>query len=88
MLPFKILALPLIAILSVIILVLDIINVVSWIATKLLIVGAISVGAIRLYHVYLGQTINYNILILAGLVLLASFFLPYILKFVLTVFKK
>lgn len=88
MLPFKILALPLIAILSVIILLFQIINVVSWIATKLLIVGAISVGAIHLYQVKLGQAINYNILILAAAVLLASFFLPYILKFVLKVFGK
>ena len=88
MLPFKILALPLIAILSVIILLFQIINVVSWIATKLLIVGAISVGAIHLYQVKLGQVINYNILILAASVLLASFFLPYILKFVLKVFEK
>lgn len=88
MLPFKILALPLIGILSVIILLCQIINIVSWIATKLLIVGAISVGAIHLYQVKLGQTINYNILILAASVLLASFFLPYILKFVLKVFKK
>lgn len=88
MLPFKILALPLIAILSVIILLCQIINVVSWIATKLLIIGAISVGAIHLYQVKSGQTINYNILILAASVLLASFFLPYILKFVLKVFEK
>lgn len=88
MLPFKILALPLIAILSIIIILLDIINVVSWIVTKLLIIGSISAGAIHLYQVYLGQVMNYNILILAGSVLLASFFLPYILRFVLTVFKK
>lgn len=88
MLPFKILALPLIAILSVIILLCQIINVVSWIASKLLIVGAISVGAIHLYQVKSGQAINYNILILAALVLLSSFFLPYVLRFVLKVFKK
>jgi cation transport ATPase len=88
MLPFKILALPLIAILSLIILLLQIVNVVSWIATKLLIVGAISVGAIHLYQVKLGEIINYNILILAASVLLASFFLPYILKFMLKVFRK
>ncbi|MCE5219816.1 MAG: DnaJ domain-containing protein [Clostridium sp.] len=87
MLPFKILALPLIAILSVIILLLQIINVISWIATKLLIVGSISVGAIHLYQVKMGQAINYNILILATSVLLASFFLPYILKLMLKVLK-
>ena len=34
------------------------------------------------------MTDYYNILILAASVLLASFFLPYILKFVLKVFKK
>ena len=88
MLPFKIVALPLIAILSIIILLLQIINIISWIATKLLIVAAISAGAIHLYQVKLGQSINYNILILAASVLLASFFLPYILKFVLKVLKK
>jgi len=88
MLPLKMLALPIIAILSVIILLCEIINIISWIATKLLIVGSISIGAIHLYQVKkLGQTINYNILILAVSVLLASFFLPYILKFILKVLK-
>jgi cation transport ATPase len=87
MLPFKILALPIIAILSVIILLLQIINVISWIATKLLIVASISAGAIHLYQVKMGQPINYNILILAGSVLLASFFLPYILKLMLKVLQ-
>lgn len=87
MLPFKILALPVIAILSIIILVLQIINIISWIVTKLLIVGSISIGAIHLYQFKLGQPINYKILILAASVLLASFFLPYILSFVLKVSK-
>ena len=87
MLPFRILALPFIAILSVIILLLQIINIVSWIATKVLIVASISVGAIHLYQVKLGQSINYNILVLAGAVLLASFFLPYILKFMLKILQ-
>lgn len=86
-LPFKILALPVIAILSIIILVLQIINIISWIVTKLLIVGSISIGAIHLYQFKLGQSINYRILILAASVLLASFFLPYILSFVLKVSK-
>lgn len=87
MLPFKIVALPVIAILSLIILLLQIINIISWIVTKLLIIGSISIGAIHLYQVKLGQPINYNILILAASVLLVSFFLPYILKFVLKISK-
>ncbi|NFA42289.1 molecular chaperone DnaJ [Clostridium botulinum] len=88
MLPLKILALPLIAVLSIIVLVCQIINVISWIASKVLIVGSISIGAIHLYQVKMGQVMNYNILVLAASVLLASFFLPYILKFLLTVFQK
>lgn len=87
MLPFKILAFPFIVVLSAVIGFLQIINIISWIATKVLIVGSISAGAIHLYQVKLGQSINYNILILAGSVLLASFFLPYILKFLLKVLK-
>lgn len=83
MLPFRILALPFIVILSVIIVLLQAINIISWIATKILIVASISVGAIHLYQVKLGQPINYNILILAASVLVISFFLPYILKFLL-----
>ncbi|NFI95493.1 molecular chaperone DnaJ [Clostridium botulinum] len=88
MLPLKILALPLIGVLSIIVLICQIINVVSWIASKVLIVGSISIGAIHLYQVKMGQVINYNILILAASVLLVSFFLPYILKLLLTIFQK
>ncbi|MGN2338178.1 molecular chaperone DnaJ [Clostridium cagae] len=88
MLPLKILALPLIAALSIIVLICQIINVVSWIASKVLIVGSISIGAIHLYQVKMGQVMNYNILILAASVLLVSFFLPYILKLLLTIFQK
>lgn len=88
MLPLKILALPLIAVLSIIVLICQIINVVSWIASKVLIVGSISIGAIHLYQVKMGQVMNYNILILAASVLLVSFFLPYILKLLLTIFQK
>ncbi|MBN1045065.1 molecular chaperone DnaJ [Clostridium botulinum] len=88
MLPLKILVLPLIAVLSIIVLICQIINVVSWIASKVLIVGSISIGAIHLYQVKMGQVMNYNILILAASVLLVSFFLPYILKLLLTIFQK
>lgn len=86
LLPMKIILLPIIAILSIIIFIVQIINVVSWIASKILIIASIAVGAIHLYQVYLGQAINYNILILAGGILVASFFLPYILKIILKIF--
>ncbi|MBN1051788.1 MULTISPECIES: DnaJ domain-containing protein [Clostridium] len=88
MLPLKILVLPFIAVLSIIVLICQVINVVSWIASKVLIVGSISIGAIHLYQVKMGQVMNYNILILAASVLLVSFFLPYILKLLLTIFQK
>ncbi|MEG2290285.1 MAG: molecular chaperone DnaJ [Clostridium sp.] len=82
MLPIKILAIPLIVILSLIILLCQIINIVSWLASKVMIVGGISIGAIHLYQINIGHTADYKILIFAIVVVIASFFLPYILKMV------
>ncbi|MEG0308017.1 MAG: molecular chaperone DnaJ [Clostridium sp.] len=82
MLPIRILAIPLIAILSLVILLCQIINIVSWLASKVMIVGGISIGAIHLYQINIGQTADYKILIFAIVVVIASFFLPYILRMV------
>lgn len=80
MVPLKILALPIIAILSVIILLCKMINIVSWLASKVIIVGAIGVGAIHLYQINLGQVADKKLLFIVGVAVVASFFLPYILK--------
>lgn len=80
MIPLKILALPIILILSVIILVCKMINIVSWLASKVIIVGAIGAGAIHLYQVYLGEVANEQLLFILVVATVASFFLPSILK--------
>ncbi|MEG2917455.1 MAG: molecular chaperone DnaJ [Clostridium sp.] len=82
MLPIRILAIPLIVVLSLIILLCQIINIVSWLASKVMIIGGISIGAIHLYQINIGHTADYKILIFAIVVVIASFFLPYILKMV------
>lgn len=81
-LPFKIISLPIIAILSVIILLCKTINVVSWLASKVIIVGAIGIGAIHLYQINLGQVMDEKLLFVVGVAVVASFFLPYILRVV------
>lgn len=81
-LPLKIISLPIIAILSVIILLCKTINVVSWLASKVIIVGAIGIGAIHLYQINLGQLMDEKLLFIVGVAVVASFFLPYILKVV------
>lgn len=87
LLPLKILALPIIAILSVIIFVCKIINIVSWIASKVIIVGAIGGGAIYLYEVHFGrQVMNNKLIVVLAIAIIASYFLPHILRFILKIF--
>lgn len=80
--PFKILAVPIVAILSIVIFLCKVINLISWIASKLLIIAAISISAIHGYQIYLGQAIQYNIFIISAIVFIISLFLPSILKVV------
>lgn len=87
-LPLRILVLPVMAVLSIIILFCQVINIVSWLASKVMIVGGIAIGAIHLYEIKLGQTPNNKILFLAGVGVVASFFLPYILRVVPRVLGK
>lgn len=87
MVPLKILALPIIAILSVITFICTLLNVASWIASKVIIIGAIGIGAIHLYEVHKGQQLmNNKILIVLMASIIASYFLPHILRFTLKVF--
>ncbi|MDV4149423.1 molecular chaperone DnaJ [Clostridium sp. AL.422] len=81
-LPFKILAVPIIVVLSILIFLLKTINLISWIATKVLIVAAISVSSIHGYQVYIGQPMYYEVFVLCAVVFVISLFLPSILKVV------
>ena len=80
MLPIKIILLPIIWLLSLIILLCKAINMVSWIASKVIIVGSIAVGAIHMYQIHLGHPKDIKLLILAVAGVVISFFLPYILR--------
>lgn len=80
LLPLKIIAVPIIIILSIIIFLCKIISIVSWIASKVVIVGGIGLGAIHVYQVYLGQAADKKLLVLAATAVVVSFFLPSILR--------
>lgn len=82
MLPIKIILLPIIWVVSIIILLCKAISMVSWIASKVIIVGSIAVGAIHMYQIHIGQPEDIKLLILAALGVVISFFLPYILRVV------
>ena len=71
-----------IALLSIIIFLCKILKLISWIASKIIIVAAISISAIHGYQIYLGHAIQYNIFILSALGFLVSLFLPSILRVV------
>lgn len=83
MIPLKILALPIIAILSLIIFICKIISLASWLVSKAIIIGAIGISAIHGYQIYTGQAlVNYKLFIVCGIGAVVSFFLPSIVKMV------
>lgn len=84
----KIIALPVIAVLSIIIFLCKVINLISWIATKVIIVGAIAVAAIHGYQVYIGQPMYYEVFVLCAVAFVVSLFLPSILKVVPSILVK
>lgn len=80
-LPLKILALPIIIVLSVILFIFDTINIALWAVTKLLIIGSIAVAAIHGYQIYSGiSLIRYDIFAACAAVFIISIILPAILR--------
>ena len=84
----KIITAPFIAIISIIIFLLTIINVISWIASKIIMIAAIAISAIHGYQIYLGPAPDYRIFILCGVSFIIALFLPIILKFLTSIFEK
>lgn len=82
LLPLKILALPVILVLSIIVFVCNIIRMISWIACKVIIIAAIAASAIHGYQIYIGQAPKYEIFAISGVAFIVSLFLPSILKLV------
>lgn len=81
LIPLKILVLPVIAILSILIFICKIINISSWLVSKVIIVGAIAIAAIHGYRIYIGQVAReYNIFVACGIGFIVSIFLPSIVR--------
>lgn len=87
-LPLKILLMPIIAILSMIIFLCKIVNLISWVASKIIIIAAIAISAIHGYQIYIGHAIQYKIFVLCALGFVVSLFLPSILKMFVSTLSK
>lgn len=84
----KVLALPIIVILTIVIFLCKLINLISWIASKIIIVAAIAGASIHGYQVYIGQPMYYVIFVACAVAFLAALFLPSILKIVPSILEK
>ncbi len=84
----KVLALPIIVILTIVIFLCKLINLISWIASKIIIVGSIAAASIHGYQVYIGQPIYYAIFVACAVAFLTALFLPNILKIVPSILEK
>lgn len=76
----KVLVTPIIMVISIIILFCEVLNVISWIVSKIMIVGSIALASIHGYQIYNGQAIQYKIFILSGCVFILAFCLPTVTK--------
>ncbi len=87
-LPLKILLMPVVVILSIIIFLCKILNIISWIASKIIIIAAIAISAIHGYQIYIGHAIKYKIFVLCAVGFVVSLFLPTILKILVSTLSK
>lgn len=87
-LPLKILLMPVVVILSIIIFLCKILNIISWIASKIIIIAAIAISAIHGYQIYIGHAIKYKIFVLCAGGFVVSLFLPSILKIFVSTLSK
>lgn len=87
-LPIKILLMPVVVILSIIIFLCKILNIISWIASKIIIIVAIAISAIHGYQIYIGHAIKYKIFVLCAVGFIVSLFLPSILKILVSTLSK
>lgn len=84
----KVLALPIIVILTILIFLCKVINLISWIVTKIIIIGSIAAASIHGYQVYIGQPMYYDIFIGCAIAFLVALLLPSILKIVPSLLEK
>ena len=83
LIPLKILALPIIAVLTLLGIICKVLSVSSWIVSKMIIIGAIAISAIHGYRIYTGQIPReYNIFVICAIGFIISIFLPSVLKLI------
>ena len=83
LIPLKILALPIIAVLTLLGIICKVLSVSSWIESKMIIIGAIAISAIHGYRIYTGQIPReYNIFVICAIGFIISIFLPSVLKLI------
>ena len=57
-----------------------ILNLISWIASKVIIIASIAGASIHGYQIYIGHAVQYKIFILCAIGFIVSLFLPSILR--------
>ena len=83
LIPLKILALPIIAVLTLLGIICKVLSVSSWIVSKMIIIGAIAISTIHGYRIYTGQIPReYNIFVICAIGFIISIFLPSVLKLI------
>ena len=78
--PFKILAIPLIALLSLIIVLIKIISFATWLVSKVIMAISIGVASIHCYQIYIGQPKDYRIFAICILGAVLALILPFVVK--------
>ena len=86
-LPFKIILLPIVVVLSLIIALLKVINMISWVASKIVIIAAIATSAIHGYQIYIGHAIQYKVFIISGIGFIVALCLPFVLKTLISILE-
>ncbi len=84
----KVVLVPIIVVMSILIFLFKLINLISWIASKIIIVAAIAGASIHGYQVYIGQPMYYVIFVACAVAFLTALFLPSISKIVPSILEK
>lgn len=81
LIPCKILALPIIVILTLLSIICKVLSISSWIVSKIIIIGAIAISAIHGYRIYTDKLQGqYNIFVICAIGFIISIFLPSVIK--------
>lgn len=86
-LPLKIVILPIVALLSLVIFLCKIVSLISWIASKVVMIAAIAASAIHGYQIYIGHAAQYKIFIISGIAFIVALFLPIVLKTLISILE-